>query len=399
MRTALIVSLALVAPAFAQRADPRANGWHTDYTSAKAEAKRTGKPLFVVFRCDPCGDCVHFDGQVVKLAKPLDEIANQFVCVRLLRITGIDLTLFDFDFDCTWYGFFLSADETIYGRYGGRDGKSDTGRLSLPGLKYAMQKALDRHKAGSAKTVERAKPIRAEDFASAKKRRGNECIHCHLVNEFRRADAKAAGTWNRDDRWFYPLPENVGLALNTDRADIVKAVLDNSPAAKLGIKAGDTLVTLNGLPVASNADVQYALNNGPKSGKIPIEWKRSTDQMAGDLQVVDGWRKTNLSWRPSLFDILPMLPVSAEDLTADEKKKLGIPEAQAAFRQDKYVHSTLKAIGMKAGDVIVRLDGKTVEGSMDDFLAMVRREHLVGDSAELTVLRDGKAVELKITLK
>lgn len=319
--------------------------------------------------------------------------------VRLIRIQGADLSLFDFDFDCTWYGFFLSADETIYGRYGGRDAKSDEGRLSLTGLKYAMQKALDRHKAGEVKLVERAKPIRAEEYKAAKMRRGNECIHCHQINEFRRADAKAAGTWSRDDLWVYPLPENVGLTLDVDRADTVKAVIANSSAAKLGIKAGDTLISLNGLPVASNADAQYALHKGPKSGTIPIEWKQNTDRMEGNLQVADGWRKTNLTWRSSLLDILPSLPISAEDLTADEKKALGIPEKQAAFRQDKYVHSTLKAVGLKAGDVFVKLDGKPVEGTMDDFLALVRREHLVGDMTVLTVLRDGKAVELKITLK
>lgn len=27
--------------------------WHSDYPQALAEAKRTGKPLFVVFRCQP----------------------------------------------------------------------------------------------------------------------------------------------------------------------------------------------------------------------------------------------------------------------------------------------------------------------------------------------------------
>jgi serine protease Do len=321
------------------------------------------------------------------------------VRVRLIRIQGADLSLFDFDFDCTWYGFFLSADETIYGRYGGRDAKSDEGRLSLPGLKYAMQKALDRHKSGEVKKVERAKPIRADDFNAAKTRRDKGCIHCHQVNEFRRADAKAAGTWSRDDLWVYPLPENVGLTLDVDRADTVKAVIANSPAAKLGIQPGDTLVTLNGQTVASNADAQYALNKGPKSGTIPIAWKRNTDPMAGELQVAEGWRKTNLTWRSSLLDILPSLPISAEDLTANEKKALGLPEKQAAFRQDKYVHSTLKAIGVKAGDVFVKLDRKPVEGTMDDFLGLVRREHLVGDIIELTVLRDGKPVELKITLK
>jgi serine protease Do len=287
----------------------------------------------------------------------------------------------------------------ILGRYGGRDAKSDEGRISLPGLRYAMQKALDRYKEGVKPSAERPKPMRVEDYPAAKMRRGNQCIHCHQVNEFRRADAKAAGTWTREDLWVYPLPENIGLTVDRDRPDTIKAVAPGSAAAKAGIQAGDTLQSLNGYPVASNADIQYALHKGPKSGAIAIEWKHGTESKAGKLEVSDGWRKTNITWRASLLDILPSLPTSAEDLTATEKKALGIPETQAAFRQDKFVHSTLKAVGMKAGDVIVALDGKPVEGTMDDFLGLVRRDHLVGDTITLNALRDGKPVELKVTLK
>jgi hypothetical protein len=53
MRSAVLVSLILAAPAFAQRVTPKATGWHTDYAAARAEARRTGKPLFVAFRCEP----------------------------------------------------------------------------------------------------------------------------------------------------------------------------------------------------------------------------------------------------------------------------------------------------------------------------------------------------------
>jgi len=41
----------------------------------------------------------------------------------------IDLRLFDFfDHDLNFFVFFISADERVYGRYGGRDGKSAEGR-------------------------------------------------------------------------------------------------------------------------------------------------------------------------------------------------------------------------------------------------------------------------------
>lgn len=28
-------------------------GWHSDYDAARAEARKTGKPIFLVFRCEP----------------------------------------------------------------------------------------------------------------------------------------------------------------------------------------------------------------------------------------------------------------------------------------------------------------------------------------------------------
>ena len=62
--------------------------------------------------------------------------------MRLLRITGVDLNLFDFDFDLTWAAFFMNTNEKIYGRYGGRDAGPADAHLTLPGLKHAMRAAL-----------------------------------------------------------------------------------------------------------------------------------------------------------------------------------------------------------------------------------------------------------------
>jgi hypothetical protein len=52
--TRLLVAPALVLlAASAAPAQPARFGWHTDYQSARAEARRTGKPIFLVFRCEP----------------------------------------------------------------------------------------------------------------------------------------------------------------------------------------------------------------------------------------------------------------------------------------------------------------------------------------------------------
>ena len=36
-----------------RKLEPAKYGWHSDYAAATAEAKRTGKPIFLVFRCEP----------------------------------------------------------------------------------------------------------------------------------------------------------------------------------------------------------------------------------------------------------------------------------------------------------------------------------------------------------
>jgi S1-C subfamily serine protease len=314
-----------------------------------------------------------------------------------VKIAGMDLRRFEFDFDLTWFVFFLNADETIYGRYGGRDAADAEGRISTKGLRYAMDRALERHKNPPAAMALPGKPVRAEDFAAASRHKG--CIHCHNVNEFRRADLKAEGKWNRDSVWVYPLPENVGIALDVDRGDLVKAITAGSPAEKAGLKSGDRLATLNGYPVASFADAQYALHKAPAKGSIPVAWIREGKQHPGSLEVADGWRKTNLTWRPSMLDILPSAPFSGDELTAAEKKALGLDAKRAAIRQDAVVHPVLKAAGVRGGDVLIGYDGIAVEGDAGKLFGHVRRNYLVGDTISINLLRDGKRVDLKLHLK
>jgi len=312
----------------------------------------------------------------------------------------MNLNLFEFDYDLTWMAFFLNADETIYGRYGGRDAAGPDTRNTLAGLHFALEQALKAHERYQAKPAPQKVPVfRAEDFAETKILQRNNCIHCHQLKEFRRADLKAKGTWTRDELWTYPLPENVGITLDNNQGNLVNAVQLKSPANTVGLKAGDRLEKLNGVSIASFADAQHSLHKAPKQGEIPISWLHDGKSMSATLAVAEGWRKTNITWRPSLLDILPSLPVSGDDLTAAEKKALGISETRAAFRQDKFVHSSLKKVGLQQGDVVVAVDGQAVEGTMEDLVGHVRRNYLVGDKVTLNVLRGGKRVEIAIELK
>ncbi len=224
--------------------------------------------------------------------------------VRSPRIAygRLDLNIFDFDYDLTWMAFFLNADGKVYGRYGGRDGTSATSRLSLQGLRYAMSAALAKHRQqGGGNTGGTARsPFFAENIPGITQFKTDSCVHCHQIYGARRANLVKAGKWTNDMFWVYPLPENVGLTLDNNQGNLVRAVAANSAASRAGFKVGDFVQTLNGTSVASFGDAQYALHYSPSKGTIPVSVLRDGKTLTGNLELADGWRKTDLSWRPSL---------------------------------------------------------------------------------------------------
>jgi hypothetical protein len=49
----LLLAVTGTADAQPRKLDPAKHGWHGDYAAARAEAKRTDKPIFLIFRCEP----------------------------------------------------------------------------------------------------------------------------------------------------------------------------------------------------------------------------------------------------------------------------------------------------------------------------------------------------------
>jgi hypothetical protein len=314
---------------------------------------------------------------------------------------GVNLNVFDFDYDLTWAAFFLSADEKIYGRYGGRDAASPDGRVSLAGLRYALEKALAaHHREPPPKSAVTGPPVRTvEDYPAAVRRQTSKCIHCHHVYDFRREALQAAGRWTLDELWVYPLPENLGVTLEVDEGNRVRRVAVGSPADRMGLRAGDRLTSVNGLAVASFADAQFALHRAPAQEAVSARWERGGKTLMGDLAPEDGWRKTDISWRWSLRGLEPVPWVDGEDLTPAEKKQLGLPEKRLAFAQDGFVSVPARQAGIRQKDIIVGIDGRPLEMTARQFMAYVRLHYRVGDRVTYNILRDGHRLDIPITLQ
>lgn len=301
--------------------------------------------------------------------------------------------------DLTWAAFMMRTDGHIYGRFGGRDAKSADSRNTLAGLRYALEAALREHGGAvpSAIAID-DHPLIIDKTPSYAAYAKQGCIHCHQAKEILRLEANRKGKWDPASRWVYPLPENIGITLDLDRGDRVKEVAASSPAEKVGLRAGDTLVRLNSRPVHSFADAQHALHLAPARGAVPVAWSRDGAEHKGELQLADGWKKTNITWRPSLMDLLPSLPLFGTDLTAADKKSLGLAPGRLAFRQESPLPPSGKALGVREGDIIVGIDSLALELTAEQFLAYVRRNYLLGDRVTLNVVRGGKTLDLPCKL-
>ena len=317
--------------------------------------------------------------------------------VRIAQIESADLNLFQFDLDTTFAVFFMNADGQIYGRYGGRDSEDDDSRMSLVGLRYAMEAALKTHeqKASDRRLAKpwSTTPLFLRNLRTNRRRRG--CVHCHTAKEM----VIANQTWSRELAYRYPPPDNLGLTFEIDRGDIVKKVGKSSVAEKAGLQTGDRVTLLNRLPVHSFADAQYALDGAPQTGKIGISWIRDGKSMSGTINLLRGWRKTDIRWRPSMMDHLGSARLYGDDLPAAERKRYGLLRKQLAFRQRATVHSQARAAGIRAGDIILGFDDKRLEFNSYEFQRYVRRNYVSGDSVKVNLIRSGKRISLKMKLR
>ncbi len=329
--------------------------------------------------------------------------------VRITNMRGVDLRLFDFDFDLTWAAFFMNAEGHILGRYGGRNEQAAEAHLSLAGLKYAMQRALLAHRKAPkrpAKLVplDANEAARPEEFAGARRLKEGECIHCHQVYDFRREAFE--GDWRKQRVWVYPPPENLGLIMHVDQGDLVQEVMPGSPAAGAGLQPQDRLLFVvpgnagDAIPIASYADLQYALHRTPADAPhIALAWERNGREHDGKLLLPEGWRKSDISWRASMWGITPRASVWGQDLSAEEKESLGLLPARLAFRQGDYVPPQAARAGVRAGDIVLGIDGLELEMTMLQFNAYVRLNYEVGDTVTLNLIRDGKRLDLPMKLE
>jgi hypothetical protein len=400
---------------------------YNDLPRGFAEAKKTGKPMLVVLRCIPCVECVKLDDDLVNQDKRVRPLMEKFVCVRVVSTNGLDLALFQFDYDQSFAAFFLNADGTIYGRFGTRSHRTSwSDDVSIDGLARALQGALELHQQypkNQAELAGRKGPV--PDFPSPEKypqlkdkygpkityekQVAQSCIHCHQIGDAQRTLHRAGKDGISEQMLFpYPHPKSQGLILDPRERATVLRVDKDGPAEQAGFKAGDVILKLDGQPLLSMADVQWVLHQAsPQGATLKAQVKRGDAKVDLTLTLPKGWRqRDDISWRVSSWGLRRMVTggMILENISAEDRKKAGLPEKDMALRV-KFMgsgsgpHGAAQRAGFRVGDILVGYDERTDLARETDLLALGILQHRPGDTVAVTVLREGKKMKLKLPMQ
>lgn len=396
-----------------------------DYPKGLAEAKQTGRPIVVTLRCLPCEECVKLDEDLIHADPRLRSLLDQFVRVRIVSTNGLDLALFQFDTDQSFAMFFLNADGTIYGRFGTRSHRTEWEHdVSLNGLAEALEGALELHRNyPKNKAALAGKRGPKPEFASPEKMpafkdkygpglnyEGNvvaSCIHCHQIGDAERQLYRDRNKPLPDRVLFpYPHPKVTGLILDPEEKATVLRVEDDSPANAAGFAAGDQLLSLEGQPLISIADVQWVLHHAdPDEDELSAVVLRGDKTISLAIQLPRGWRRQDsISWRASTWELRRVAAggLYLGELTSDEREERKLPADGMALLV-KHVgqyppHDAAKRAGLAKDDIVVSFDEKTDLVRETDLLTYSLEKRKPGDVIEVKILRDGKQRSLKLTL-
>jgi serine protease Do len=224
------------------------------------------------------------------------------------------------------------------------------------------------------------------------------------------------------------------FGLSSVRGVAVEKVLENSPAAQAGLQAGDVILRFNGEQITSvrkltrligevapdhpavltvsrggtEREINVTLGKRPaprfENGSFRMEFPplpptpgQMTIPPTGELPNIqtlppmkEGTPPNVLVWRGTSRQI----GVSVAPLTKQLGDYFGVAEGRGLLINDVRENSPASKAGLKAGDVIVEVEGKEVKGNIDLIRAVNEKKE--GD-VSLTIIRNRNRQTVRVT--
>ena len=322
-------------------------------------------------------------------------------------MNGVNLNLFQFEFDLTWMAFFMDAHDRFYARYGGREDSDAESHLTKESLARVMEQVLELHQKGKVQTSThepRGGTVQTpEDIPPMKammaRRKESKCIHCHDVKVARLRHLQQLGKFTRDLVFTYPTPSALGIRVDRNVQNKVASVVPGSSADRAGVRTGDRLLAADGQRILTLGDFSRLLEQKPQEGKLALEIRRGRRAVRATLQLSGDWRKSaDPSWRESLHVAGPGGGFWGVKLTGDQRRERGIPADALALRVTFIWGAHTRRAGLKVDDVVVELDGIRRDMTVRQIHAYLQLGKNYGDTVPLVVRRRAEQHKLSMRL-
>ncbi|CAK7039513.1 MAG: hypothetical protein DELT_00720 [Desulfovibrio sp.] len=167
------------------------------------------------------------------------------------------------------------------------------------------------------------------------------------------------------------LDENGAKALGLPNAKgaLVGDVVADQPAAKAGLKSGDVILTVNGGEVSDSADLSRKIAAVKPGEKAMLSvWRdgarKSLTVTVAERDLEHGKSKTQADTQPKT-PVASMLGISLRKVTTEDVRRLRLEKAHGLLVTKVENNSKAEDADIRAGDVILAANGKTLENEAD----------------------------------
>ena len=218
------------------------------------------------------------------------------------------------------------------------------------------------------------------------------------------------------------------LKLSSSRGVVVMDVEPESPAAKAGLKEKDVITQYGGQMVEGTVQFRRLVRETPAGRTMALVVSREganqnilvelgdrsayfEKKMKGRMRdfgsmnfppmpdfsapivpvMPDGHSRGSMDWRT------PVLGINAEDLTPQLGAYFGAPDDGGVLVREVRASTPAERAGLKAGDVITKVDGKAVRSLAD--LRAELREKSAEKSVTLGILRKGSELSVPVAIE
>jgi serine protease Do len=200
------------------------------------------------------------------------------------------------------------------------------------------------------------------------------------------------------------------LKLKEDYGVEITRVEDNSPAEKAGVKTGDVVLEYNGQRVEGMEQFGRLVRETPPGREVKLTVSRNGAPQT--LTAVLSSRKLRLSVNIPQFDMpeFPAMPDIPQIYTATRSARLGVEAETLGSQLANYFgvkegvlvravldNTPAQKAGMKAGDIITKVDGTSVTAPNE--LSSAVRAANSKKTYSIELMRDRKPVTITVTVE